>query len=198
MITNIVLPGFTNGETVLADELNAILLEIKTVFGSLISDNARSLLLPAGFSGNNAIEITDVTDSLVTIGADNNATITKLTYLTSLINSAVEAMNSASASASAAAVTLASCQAILEQVQALRNEVEYIRNEIVIIGGGGSAYDVAVDNGFSGTQVAWLASLQGSNGTPGADGADGDVTAANLPNTTAYKELETLALVGLK
>lgn len=35
---------------------------------------------------------------------------------------------------------------------------------------GPSAYDVAVANGFVGTQAAWLASLQGP---PGADGADG-------------------------
>lgn len=33
---------------------------------------------------------------------------------------------------------------------------------------GASAYEVAVSNGFVGTEAAWLASLQG---TPGADGA---------------------------
>ena len=35
---------------------------------------------------------------------------------------------------------------------------------------GDSAYQVAVDNGFSGTEAEWLASLQGETGTPGADG----------------------------
>jgi integrin beta 8 len=47
---------------------------------------------------------------------------------------------------------------------------------------GDSAYQVAVNNGFVGTEAAWLASLQGSdgadgtngtNGTNGTDGADG-------------------------
>jgi len=38
---------------------------------------------------------------------------------------------------------------------------------------GASAYEIAVANGFSGSQSAWLASLHGANGTNGADGADG-------------------------
>lgn len=38
---------------------------------------------------------------------------------------------------------------------------------------GKSAYEVAVDNGFVGTQVQWLASLVGAVGPAGADGADG-------------------------
>lgn len=47
-------------------------------------------------------------------------------------------------------------------------------------GGGGqdgaSAYEVAVENGFVGSQTEWLASLHGSDGAdgqPGDDGADG-------------------------
>ncbi|WP_297095616.1 hypothetical protein [uncultured Draconibacterium sp.] len=45
---------------------------------------------------------------------------------------------------------------------------------------GASAYQVAVANGFTGTEAEWLASLEGTdgtngtNGTDGADGADGD------------------------
>lgn len=45
---------------------------------------------------------------------------------------------------------------------------------------GDSAYEVAVSNGFVGTEVQWLASLvgpagaDGADGAPGADGADGD------------------------
>jgi hypothetical protein len=35
---------------------------------------------------------------------------------------------------------------------------------------GGSAYEIAVKNGFEGTETAWLESLKGSNGTNGADG----------------------------
>lgn len=37
-----------------------------------------------------------------------------------------------------------------------------------------SAYQVAVANGFVGTQLQWLASLQGEDGLDGLDGVDGD------------------------
>jgi hypothetical protein len=38
---------------------------------------------------------------------------------------------------------------------------------------GASAYEVAVANGFSGTEAEWLSSLVGPQGDPGADGAPG-------------------------
>ena len=38
---------------------------------------------------------------------------------------------------------------------------------------GKSAYEVAVENGFSGTEEAWLESLKGAKGDKGADGNDG-------------------------
>lgn len=38
---------------------------------------------------------------------------------------------------------------------------------------GASAYEIAVDNGFSGTEVEWLASLVGQDGTNGIDGTNG-------------------------
>lgn len=38
---------------------------------------------------------------------------------------------------------------------------------------GKSAYQTAVDEGFVGTEAAWLASLQGADGVPGDDGAPG-------------------------
>ncbi|WP_266138851.1 hypothetical protein [Bacillus amyloliquefaciens] len=38
---------------------------------------------------------------------------------------------------------------------------------------GKSAYDIAVDNGFSGTIEEWLASLKGEKGDTGATGAAG-------------------------
>ena len=38
---------------------------------------------------------------------------------------------------------------------------------------GKSAYEVAVENGFNGTEAEWLASLKGATGAPGADGKDG-------------------------
>ncbi|MGG1758502.1 hypothetical protein ACTWKC_18130 [Bacillus sp. 4A_MP3] len=39
---------------------------------------------------------------------------------------------------------------------------------------GKSAYDIAVENGFSGTIEEWLASLKGEKGNTGATGAKGD------------------------
>ncbi|WP_303752898.1 hypothetical protein [Bacillus velezensis] len=38
---------------------------------------------------------------------------------------------------------------------------------------GKSAYDIAVDNGFSGNVEEWLASLKGEKGNTGAKGATG-------------------------
>lgn len=38
---------------------------------------------------------------------------------------------------------------------------------------GRSAYQVAVDNGFVGSEAAWLASLEGEPGSPGDDGTPG-------------------------
>ena len=38
---------------------------------------------------------------------------------------------------------------------------------------GKSAYQIAVDNGFEGTEAEWLESLKGSDGADGADGSDG-------------------------
>src|SRR5690606_20733930 len=38
---------------------------------------------------------------------------------------------------------------------------------------GRSAYEVAVDNGFTGTEEEWLASLEGADGKDGRDGVDG-------------------------
>ena len=39
---------------------------------------------------------------------------------------------------------------------------------------GKSAYEVAVENGFSGTETEWLASLKGATGAAGTDGKDGE------------------------
>jgi len=39
---------------------------------------------------------------------------------------------------------------------------------------GKSAYEVAVDNGYIGTEAEWLVSLKGADGAPGTDGAKGD------------------------
>lgn len=39
---------------------------------------------------------------------------------------------------------------------------------------GKSAYEIAKENGFNGTETEWLASLKGATGAPGADGKDGE------------------------
>ena len=41
---------------------------------------------------------------------------------------------------------------------------------------GKSAYEIAVDNGFVGTEQEWLDSLQGTDGTPGTPGTDAPAT----------------------
>ena len=43
----------------------------------------------------------------------------------------------------------------------------------ITIPAGASAYDIAVKNGFVGSEKDWLISLQGADGAPGKDGADG-------------------------
>ena len=39
---------------------------------------------------------------------------------------------------------------------------------------GASAYDIAVEHGFKGSEEEWLESLHGQNGEPGKDGEDGE------------------------
>lgn len=48
---------------------------------------------------------------------------------------------------------------------------------------GKSAYDIACDNGFVGTEAAWVASLKGADGADGADGSS--VTITNVSETDA-------------
>lgn len=55
----------------------------------------------------------------------------------------------------------------LEAVQEIEVDVEETGLQ------GYSAYEVAVQNGFEGTEVEWLASLKGADGQDGANGRDG-------------------------
>lgn len=48
-------------------------------------------------------------------------------------------------------------------------------------GNGKSAYEIAIDNGFVGTEVQWLASLVGAQGIPGNNGADGAQGIQGIP-----------------
>lgn len=52
---------------------------------------------------------------------------------------------------------------------------------------GESAYQIAVDNGFTGTETEWLASLKGADGDPGPAGADGAAGTPGTDGKTAYQ-----------
>lgn len=54
---------------------------------------------------------------------------------------------------------------------------------------GKSAYQVAVDNGFSGTEVEWIASLEGDKGDRGDKGDKGDT------GNAAYDDLSDFSLI---
>ena len=56
-----------------------------------------------------------------------------------------------------------------------------LSGQIVVTKNGKSAYEIAVDNGFEGTEQEWLASLKGEKGQDGASGKNGtDLTAESL------------------
>lgn len=59
-----------------------------------------------------------------------------------------------------------------------------------------SAYQIAVNNGFEGTETQWLASLQGEDGTDGVDGADG--TTVVVGTTTTGDAGTSAAVVGVQ
>jgi len=52
---------------------------------------------------------------------------------------------------------------------------------------GESAYQVAVDNGFVGTESEWLASLKGEPGPAGEQGPKGDTGASGQDGASAYQ-----------
>ena len=59
---------------------------------------------------------------------------------------------------------------------------------------GKSAYEVAVDNGFVGTEAQWLASLQGAQGPAGADGQQGPTGADWVPTETELNDIAQRAV----
>lgn len=76
---------------------------------------------------------------------------------------------------------------------------QYVDDEIdkASIGGGGedgkSAYEIAVENGFKGTETEWLSSLKGAPGTPGQKGEDGfSPTVSTAPNAASDGTVVTI------
>lgn len=66
---------------------------------------------------------------------------------------------------------------------------------------GKSAYEIAVDNGFDGTEAEWLASLKGADGqdgAPGADGQNGEDGADGANGKSAYEIAVEQGFVGTK
>lgn len=58
---------------------------------------------------------------------------------------------------------------------------------------GKSAYEIAVENGFVGTEIEWLESLKGADGKDGADGQPGkDAPEVDLSNYATKDELQKL------
>lgn len=58
---------------------------------------------------------------------------------------------------------------------------------------GKSAYIIAVEHGFTGTETEWLASLKGADGKDGADGQPGkDAPEVDLPNYATKDQLQKL------
>ena len=51
---------------------------------------------------------------------------------------------------------------------------------------GKSAYEIAVENGFEGTEAEWLESLKGQNGSNGQDGKPGQQGPAGENGQTPY------------
>lgn len=62
--------------------------------------------------------------------------------------------------------------------------------------GGASAYQVAVNNGFVGTEADWLLSLKGADGVDGIDGVDGTNGADGVDGLSAYQVALANGFVG--
>lgn len=60
---------------------------------------------------------------------------------------------------------------------------------------GKSAYQLALDNGFVGTEAQWLASLKGADGTSGRDGVDGHTPVIGTDYFTDTDKAELVAAV---
>src|SRR5690606_35956089 len=81
---------------------------------------------------------------------------------------------------------------MLEEIK-ITAEIENQIISITVIQGGGSgqdgksAYEVAVENGYAGSETDWLASLKGADGQDGTNGADGQDGAKGDDGDSAYQ-----------
>lgn len=85
-------------------------------------------------------------------------------------------------------------------IDTLRYDVEALKSEGSGSGtygaDGSSAYEIAVEHGFDGTETQWLASLKGEDGapgTPGQNGADGHTPVKGVDYFTAADKSEIAA-----
>lgn len=82
-------------------------------------------------------------------------------------------------------------------ITTLNGKVSTLETEVANIESGQdglSAYQIAVNNGFIGTEVEWLESLKGQNGTDGINGingSDAEVTSENIETALGYKPAST-------
>lgn len=78
---------------------------------------------------------------------------------------------------------------LLEEYPKLEDVKNYVNGAVADISAGPSAYEVAVKNGFAGTEAEWLDSLHGEQGLPGKDGEDGK---DGLPGKAAVIRIGTV------
>lgn len=87
---------------------------------------------------------------------------------------------------------------LLAEYPKLGDVENYVNGAVADISAGPSAYEVAVRNGFTGTEAEWLDSMKGTPGLPGRDGNDGapgeaatiriGTVTTGLPGTEAFVE----------
>lgn len=78
---------------------------------------------------------------------------------------------------------IAAITQLFEQTKAIADNVQERADNGEFDGRDGkSAYEIAVDEGYEGTEAQWIASLKGEPGKPGADGKPGAVPLYNAKN----------------
>lgn len=78
----------------------------------------------------------------------------------------------------------------------VRNSLNAIIAHAESLSNGKSAYEIAVDNGFEGTEVEWLASLVGATGATGAQGPQGIQGPQGPSGSLIFPSIELEPLTG--